>query len=300
MTSRAKSIETHAWASWIVYLILCILPLLLAGSLLGKLFVQIGQDQTFSHIPFVPAVSAYFLYAERERIFAGARRPSGIAASIALAGALTFALARVNPWHWGSDSQISLLVLGTVLMWCGAFGVCYGREAMRAAQFPLLFLAFAIPIPIALLTEFIVLLQLGSADVVEVFFRLFHTPAARQGFEFALPGITIRVAEECSGIRSTLALIMASVIAGHLWLRSYWRTALLALATVPISIAKNAVRISVLSWLAVYVDPRFLTGPIHYQYGGMLFFGVGLTLMGIVLALLRRTRSQVAIGERPT
>jgi exosortase len=281
----------RTWVLWTCYLSACLFPAIFVWPLLSQLLELILRDQTLSHIPFVPVVSAFFLYSEREQIFAGVSRRSKIGAAVTLAGAVALALARVNPWNWGSGSQISLLVLGFVLVWSGAFGIFFGQEAMRAARFPLLFLWFAIPIPDALLVQFIVLLQRGSADAVEVIFRLFHTPAARQGFEFALPGITIRVAEECSGIRSTLALVMISVIAGHVWLRSFWRTGLLTLATVPISIAKNAVRIAVLSWLAVYVDPRFLTGPIHHEYGGMLFFGVGLALMGLVLALLRRTRT---------
>jgi exosortase len=290
----------RAWVLWACYLSACVLPAIFVRPVLSRLFELILRDQTLSHIPFVPVVSAFFMYSEREQIFVGASRWSKIGAGITLAGAVALALARLNPWDWGSNSQISLLVLGFVLIWSGAFGVFFGQEAMRAAQFPLLFLWFAIPIPDALVTEFIILLQRGSADVVDVIFHLFHTPAARRGFEFALPGITIRVAEECSGIRSTVALIMTSVIAGHIWLGSFWRTGLLTLATIPISIAKNAVRIAVLSWLAVYVDPRFLTGPIHHEYGGMLFFGVGLALMVLVLALLRRTRPQVAIPERPT
>jgi exosortase len=280
------------------YLLVCILPAIFAWTLLKDLFALVLNDEMYSHIPFVPAVSALFLVMERQQIFAGPSRKWSIPAVIALAGAASIALGGVNPWHWSSSGQISLLVFGFVLVWTGAFGIFFGEDAMRAAHFPLLFLWFAIPLPKTLLSEIIALLQSASAATVDVIFRLFHTPAVRQGFEFALPGITIRVAEECSGIRSTLALVMASVLAGHLWLRSFPRTLLLCLATVPISILKNALRIAVLSWLAVYVDPRFLTGSIHHQYGGILFFGVGLLMMGIVLTLLQHIRFPISSGRR--
>ncbi|HWX39311.1 MAG TPA: exosortase/archaeosortase family protein [Candidatus Sulfotelmatobacter sp.] len=282
----------------IAYSLACILPAIFMWDLLKDLLALILNDETYSHIPAVLAVSAFFLITDRQRIFTRPSGQSGMPAAIALAGAASMALARVNPWYWSESNQISLLVLGFVLFWAGAFGIFFGENAMRAARFPLLFLWFAIPIPKTVLSEMIALLQRGSADAVDVVFRLFHTPAVRQGFDFALPGITVRVAEECSGIRSTLALVMASVLAGHLWLRSFWRTLLLCLATVPISIVKNALRIAVLSWLAVYVDPRFLTGSIHHQYGGILFFGVGLLMMAGVLALLQRPQSRVPSGER--
>jgi hypothetical protein len=38
------------------------------------------------------------------------------------------------------------------------------------------------------------------------------------------------------------------------------------------------------------VDPQFLLGSIHHQYGGILFFGLGLLMMGLVLVLLQRLR----------
>jgi exosortase len=297
-TSSLATTNRRAWFLGIAFLAACAAPALFMRALLSNLFALILSDQTFSHIPFVPIVSAYFLYAERERIFTGAKRRPALPAAIAVTGILALALARANPWYASPTNQLSLLVLGFVLICGGAFGIFFGLDAMRAGRFPLLFLGFAIPIPEPLLSEIIAFLQRGSAAAVAVIFQLFRTPATRAGFDFALPGITIRVAEECSGIRSTLALVMTAVIVGHVWLQSFWRTALLALATIPISIAKNALRIAVLSWLAVYVDRRFLTGPIHYQYGGMLFFGVGLALMGIVLLLLRLTRTQIAADAR--
>jgi exosortase/archaeosortase family protein len=60
------------------------------------------------------------------------------------------------------------------------------------------------------------------------------------------------------------------------------------MATIPISIVKNAVRIAVLSWLAIHIDAKFLLGSIHHEYGGILFFGFGLLQMGGVLLLLQR------------
>ena len=280
------------------YLLTCILPAVFLWDLMNNLFALILRDETHSHIPFVPVVSAFFIFSERQTIFA--RRTHGwkMAVAIVFAGTTSLVLARLNVWHWNPFNQISLLVFGLVLVWAGAFGIFFGENAMRAAYFPLLFLLFAIPIPSPLLSEIIALLQRGSADAVSVVFRLLGVPAVRQGFDFALPGVTIRVAEECSGIRSTLALVMTSVLAGHLWLRSFPRTLLLCIATVPIAIVKNAFRIAVLSWLAIYVDPQFLFGRLHHQYGGTLFFGLGLLMMGLVLILLQRLRFRLPLPAR--
>jgi exosortase len=257
---------------------------------MGNFLALILKEEMYSHIPFVPVVSAFFIFHERETIFAGPATGWKWAGAIAIAGATSLALARMNPWHWNAYGQISLLAFGLALVWAGSFGIFFGENAMRAAYFSLLFLLFAIPIPAPILSGTIVFLQRGSAEAVRPIFQILGVPAIRQGFDFALPGITVRVAEECSGIRSTLAMVMTAVLAGHLWLRSFPRTLLLCLATVPISIVKNAVRIAVLSWLAIHVDPQFLLGNIHHEYGGILFFGLGLLPMGMVLVSLQRLR----------
>jgi exosortase len=282
----------HAYILGAGYLLVCILPAVFLPELMNDLRTLILRDETHSHIPFVPLVSAFLLFRECPGIFTRPARGWKVAAAIAFLGIASLFLARWNPWHWSLSIQLSLLVFGFVLAWAGAFGIFFGENAMREASFPLLFLLFAIPIPGPLLSAIIAFLQRGSAEAVSVAFRILGVPAARQGFDFALPGITIQIAEECSGIRSTLALVITAVLAGHLWLRSFPRTLLLCLATVPISVAKNGLRIAVLSWLAIYVDPQFLLGSIHHQYGGILFFGFGLVAMGLALIALQRTRFQ--------
>jgi exosortase len=287
-------LEWRDWHAWTGYIFVCLLPVAFAPALVKGLFAFSVRDDTFSHIPFVPVVTAALLFLGRERIFAGEKRWSALGAAAALVGFAAVVMAQVNPWQWALSNQISLLLLGFALVWTGAFGLFFGDHALRAAYFPLLFLGFAIPLPGPWLAGFVGFLRSGSADTVSAIFHLFHAPVVRHGFEFALPGVTIRVAEECSGIRSTLALAMAAALAGNLWLRSYWRTQLLCLATIPIAILKNALRIATLSWLAVSVDPRFLTGSIHHQYGGMIFFVFGLLMLWGAVALLRPDRFQTS------
>ena len=289
----APSLARSAYAAWAGYFVICTLPALFLWELTGNLIALIQSNETYSHIPLVPVVTVYLIWTKKETIFS--RRVPGLKISgpLAVAGAVSLVLARFNFWNWEQGNQISLFVLGLVLLWAGAFGIFHGEAAMRSAVFPLAFLLFAIPIPAPALSEMVSVLQRGSAEAVNWAFRIVRIPFVRQGFNFALPGVTIQVAEECSGIRSTLALIMTAVLAGHLWLRSVPRTFLLCLATIPIAIAKNALRITVLSWLAVYVNLNFLFGSLH-RYGGIPFFGLGLVMIGLVLMLLQRKQTRLA------
>src|SRR5205085_5894171 len=125
----------------------------------------------------------------------------------------------------------------------GAFALFFGSNAFRAALFPLLFLLFTVPIPEPVLSGVIYFLQKESSDASELFFRLAGVPYLRHGFIFALPGVTIQVAEECSGIRSTLALLITTLFGTYIVLRSSWKRGLVCLMVIPISILNNGLRI---------------------------------------------------------
>jgi exosortase len=204
-----------------------------------------------------------------------------------VAGVAGMLLAQVNLWQWSMANRLSLMVFGLVLLWIGVFVLQFGIQASRAAQFSLLFLLFAVPIPEWVLSNTIFLLQKGSADASEIFFDLIGMPYFRKDFDFVLASVTIRVAEECSGIRSTLALVLSSALAGHFFLKSNLKVFILCVLVIPISILKNGFRIVTLSYLAVNVDPGFLTGPLHHR-GGVVFFILALLMAAVVLIVLRR------------
>ena len=272
------------------FLLACALPFFLAWDLMRVLASLVGDD-TFSQVPLIPLVSLFLIYSNRAAILDKISVGWALGAALIVPGIVCLELARRNVWQLEMTNQMSLLVLGMVLFWMGSFALVFGVHAFRAACFPLLFLLFTIPIPEPLLSNLTSDLQKGSAGAAEMFFRIGGIPNLRQGLEFSLPGVRIRVAEECSGIRSTLALLITTVLACHLFLRRAWKRALLCVVVVPIAIIKNGLRISALSALAIYVDPGFLYGNLHH-YGGIVFFVFALAPMALLLLLLQR-------GETP-
>ena len=120
--------------------------------------------------------------------------------------------------------------------------------------------------------KIIFLLQSASAEVSYVYFKLIGIPIYREGFVFHLPGVSVEVAKECSGIRSSIALFITSILAGHLFLKTGWKKGILAVSIIPIAILKNGVRIVTLSLLGAYVDISFLTDSLLHKKGGILLF----------------------------
>lgn len=256
------------------------------------------ESEQYSHILLIPVVCLVLVVLERKAIFGEARYVPRLGALLVLVGAFAYVAALRFGDPLGENDSLSLKMLCIWLMCCGAFIGCYGVEALRRAAFPILFLGFVIPIPERVLEMIVSGLKAGSVEATALLFQLTGVPVFRQGSLFALPGATIEVAEECSGIRSSLVLFITSLLAGRLFLRSLRRRALLCLAAIPITILKNGLRIVTLTILSVYVDPVFLTGAPHRR-GGVPFFGLAfLVLMG-VLWCLKRPEAR-ADGQAPS
>ena len=245
------------------------------------------QHEHYSHIILIPLISAALLVLERKDILSRVEPNRLIGFALLGAGVLSYLLGRRTPSSLSENDQLSAAILAFLVTVVGGFVLCYGRRAVRSALFPLLFLFLMVPIPDSLLSRVITWLQTGSAEVSAAMFELIGVPVFRTGFIFSLPGVTVEIAEQCSGIRSSLALLITSLLAGHFMLQSVWAKAALVLATLPLLIVKNGIRIVSLSLLSIYVDPRFLSGSLHHQ-GGIVFFILALILLAPVLWLLQR------------
>jgi len=250
-----------------------------------------GNDH-FSYISLIPFISAALIYWNRKRIFGDLQTSAVPAMAVSAIGGAIYYAARTYGSHLAETDYLALTTTAVLAFWLGGFLLFYGGAAFRAGLFPLMFLGLMIPIPDRILEGFVRLLQHGSSEVVSVLFTLTGTPAHRESdVIFALPKVTIKVAEECSGIRSTLMMLIITLVAAHLCLRSNWKKTALLIAVIPISLFKNAVRIVTLSLLAIHFDMGFLNGSLHHE-GGVLFMMAGLCLMYPVLALLVRSEEK--------
>ena len=264
-----------------VFLLLCGVGAAFFFSPVVHLLRMSFHSELYSHIPLIPLISLFILFFRRKKILGDITWGWAGAVLLALGSIALLNANRIG----GIDNNdyLSMVMSGAVLWFIGSFVLAYGGKAFKEAMFPLLFLVFVIPIPEFILQPLLDLLLIGSAYSSELIFSLTGVPVYREGFVFALPGVTIEVAEQCSGIRSSIALIITSVLAGYLFLKSGWSRLILVLSFFPITVFKNGMRIVTLSLLASYVDMRFITGSWLHKSGGIPFFVVGLLLMAPVL-----------------
>lgn len=251
------------------------------------------QRPEYSHLILIPLVSIALIYWLRREVFA---KPASTcyAGSVALlVGLALYGVARLFGAISATEVEpsLSISVVGFVLACAGAFLFIYGWPAFRAALFPIAFLLFVVPVPALWLEKIIYFLQQGSSEAAALMLSGLGVPFFRNGFIFQLPGISIEVARECSGIRSSIALVITTLLAAQFLLRSNWRKLAICLLILPVAIVKNGLRITTLSVLSVYVSRDFLFGRLHHS-GGVLFFLFGLATLGGVLRFLQ-------LGDNP-
>lgn len=237
----------------------------------------------YSHTVVVPLLAAYLVYRKRKEIFSGSHTSFRMGLPPLFAGLFFFVLEGLGWLPVGAQGRLTLSILSLVLLWMGEFALCYGRRSSLAALFPLLLLLLTVPMPIAAMYDFIHMIRVGSTEVASALFTIFGVPVFHQGFLFALPAVSIEVAKECSGIHSTMALFILTLVTGYLFLRPAWKRVLLLLFVFPIVSLTNGLRIATLALLSEYVDRNILNTSLHRE-GGILFF---LFALGLLLLLVR-------------
>jgi len=268
------------------FLLYWALSLIVFRKALSSLVFLSWDDARYSHITLIPILCLGLIWFERRRIFPDAQFQLWAAPLVAL-GVGLYSMTEAWPANFGPSSRLLLAASAIVLIWVGGFVLFYGPRCARVAAFPLSLSLLAIPLPPELVESAEVFLQRGSADATHILFLAFSTPVHREGLVFSLPGITIEVAKECSGIRAAIALLITALLLSYMFLRSNWRRACCVMLVVPIAIIKNAIRIALLSWLGVYVSRDFLTGDLHH-HGGVVFSLISLALLLPAVWLLRR------------
>jgi len=267
-----------------------ILLLAAFGQSLLALANYAAHSALHSHILLIPFVSAYLLYIRRDQLPRKyvADLPLGM---VFLAGGLGFFLFT----YWlnfagralADNYYLVLLTLSFLCCLAAAGFFFFGRGWMRAAAFPLGFLIFMVPMPDAMADALETASKYASAEVANFLFHLSGTPFLRVGLIFQLPNITIEVAQECSGIRSSWVLFMTSILAANLFLKTPWRRFALVVFVIPLAILRNGFRILVIGLLCVHMGPQMIHSLIHRR-GGPVFFVLALIPFFLVLWLLRK------------
>jgi exosortase C (VPDSG-CTERM-specific) len=250
-----------------------------------------ATDNLYSYIVLIPFISLYLAWLKKPDLSRHSEPARKLAAFFLVTGLVVIGgywLAVYSHARLVAVDYLAWTTLAFLLFFVSGGCLFLGRKNMRTLAFPIAFLIFMIPLPALLRHTIESSLQDGSAAVAEWFFILTNTLYFRDGLVFQLPGISLEVAPECSGIHSSMALLITSVLAGYLFLRRPWKRLALALFVIPLAFVRNGFRIFVIGELCIHIGPQMINSPIHRR-GGPLFFILSLIPFFLLLIYLRKS-----------
>jgi exosortase len=266
-TSASTAMPPPVWQ----VVLLSGLLLWLYFSTLNRLFAQWWHDPNFSHGFFVPLFAAFVLWQERSRLATVKLRPSWSGLFLLLFGLCVLVLGQMGAELFLSRLSLLIVIAGLIVLLAG-------WSFFRAVLFPWAFLLLMIPIPEIVFGQITFPLQILASKVASTALPWLGVPVLREGNVIILPTMSLEVADACSGIRSLMTLATLAVIYGYLSERSTPPRVLLALASLPIAVAANSLRIVGTGVLVQYWDADKAQGFFH-EFQGWLVFVAALAML---------------------
>jgi exosortase C (VPDSG-CTERM-specific) len=252
------------------------------------------HNEFFSYILLIPFTSFYLAWLLKEKLPAVSLPEKKWAAVFFAGGLAALAAHFLKPGSSVADGLV-LAILAFVLCVTGAGFLFLGGAVMRIFAFPFSLLVFMIPFPDVMRVAIETWLQHWSATTAGWMFALSGMTVFHQGLVFQLPDITLQVAPECSGIHSSIVLLIVSLVAGHFFLRQPGKRALLCLAVIPLAVLRNGFRVFTLGELCTHIGPEMIDSPIHHR-GGPIFFALSLIPFSLLLYLLMKSETPKISG----
>lgn len=259
-------------------LLIIALILLVYRNILIKLVADWWQDPNFSHGFLVPLFSGYLVWTNRQALRSTKIVPSWIGVAVVALGLAILLLSVYG-------AELSLSRISFVIVLTGIVLTFGGSHMLRKQRFALLVLLLAIPIPAIIFSQITLPLQTLAAKSASYLLPFFGIPVLREGNVITLPSMSLEVAEACSGIRSLMSLLTISILYGYFLEISTTKRVILAVASVPIAIAANALRILGTGLCVQYWNPEKAMGFFH-EFSGWLIFIVSLFCLFIVHRLM--------------
>ncbi|MCF8107696.1 MAG: exosortase/archaeosortase family protein [Desulfohalobiaceae bacterium] len=248
-----------------------------------KLLSDWNVDPNYSHGYFIPFLTGFMIWVQRERLQRAVKIPSNLGLVLILLGLMQFLAAWVGSEYFLQGTSMILVLAGGVLY-------LWGWNIMLLCLIPILYLIFMIPLPAIIWNKLAFPLSLLASKVSADLVSGLGLTILREGNILTLPNITLQVADACSGLRSLTTLLALSAFLAFISDHPPGKKWILFLAGVPIALLGNIIRLSGTALLARHYGATVAHGFIH-DFSGWLVFVLGLAMLLGVNSVLGRIAS---------
>jgi exosortase D (VPLPA-CTERM-specific) len=252
----------------------------------GNLWFRWGQQQELSHSYFIPLISLYLVWLNRETVKKSIGEPS--LAGVAIIGAAVVLLLL------GQLTSIFLFQhLGMVIAIAGLVAGFGGLSLLRTVAAPVAFLFFAVPPPYWVITVLSFNFQQISSVLGVFMVELMGIPVLLSGNVIDLGDYRLQVAEACSGLRYLFPFLSLGVMAAYMYRGPLWQRLAIVAATIPITIFMNSFRIAVTAALVQAYGTKHAEGALHFFEGWVVFLFCLAALFGIIAIFARTAKPRI-------
>jgi exosortase D (VPLPA-CTERM-specific) len=240
---------------------------------------QHWQNEDTSYCIVVPFVFLFFVL----------RKHKELAANIGGSMLPAYGFLAAFTFFFVTGKLGSLETLVNISMWalvCSVFMFIFGGKALKTLAFPFFLLLFSVPPPPFIVQMVSFKLKLYSSGFAVDMLHLLNVSVYRTGNIIDLGVTQLQVVDACSGLRYFFPTILVGLILGQLFHAQLWAKATLLLLSPLVSLASNAIRITITGLLVKNISVEMAKGFFH-DFAGLAVYTFSIVVLGCLSFFLR-------------
>ena len=234
----------------------------------------------YSHGVLIPLVVGYLIWQRRDELAAREFTGSWLGFVVVLLGLFLWLAGNLSTIYTVSQYALIVMIYGIVLS-------LVGLRVFLMLSIPLLMLLFTVPLPQFIYANLSSELQLISSSLGVWFIRLFGISVHLSGNVIELAHFQMQVVEACDGLRYLFPLMTLGFIVAYFFRAPFWQRAVVFLASIPVTIVMNSLRIGLIGVFAEFGNTSLAEGLLHDLQGWVIFMASAAVLLGVTWALTR-------------
>ncbi len=279
-STPAKSALAQPWLGPLAYVAVILATIAFFWQGIESLFVA-WQRPEYSHGYIIPAI-AIFIALKRMTWSAVENSRTGVVFGLALLvlGVLAGIFGRLSAIPDISTYGLLIVIAG--------LAICVWGLPRAVKLWPAwVYLGFMLPLPNFIYWPLSIKLQFLSSEIGVALIKLMGVPVYLDGNIIDLGNYQLQVAEACSGLRYLFPLMSFGFLFSVLYRGPTWHKILIFLASIPITILMNSVRIAAIGFLVNSYGTSQAEGFLHF-FEGWVVFAVCIAMLFLLAIILQR------------